>query len=186
MVTQTPTALVTADDLLELSNDGFQGELIRGVLCEAMAPGEYHGQVATEFAAELRNFVKPRRLGRVVSGDAGVKVELDPDTVRAPDVAFISASQRPLDQNNPRYSEVIPELVVEVTSPNDERQQVNDKAEMWMRHGVRLVWVAFPDEQTVEAHHAEHGVTLYRADDELDGMDVLPGFRCKVGSLFEA
>ena len=186
MVTQTPTALVTADDLLELSGNGFHGELIRGVLCETMAPGIDHAQIVAEFSRELGNFVKPRRLGRVVAGDPGVKVERDPDTVRAPDVAFISARQMPLEQRNRKYSEQIPELAVEVKSPSDSRQQVNDKAEMWLRHGVRLVWVAFPDERMVESHHAERGVVLYREDDELDGMDVLPGFRCAVGPLFEA
>ena len=186
MATETIPHLVTADELLELSSNGFYGELIRGVLCESMPPGVDHAQIAAEFCAELRNFVKPRRLGRVLAGDPGVKVERDPDTVRAPDVAFISANRLPLDQRNSGYSEVMPELVVEVKSPNDGRWTVYDKAQMWLRHGVLLVFVVYPDERTVEAHHAEQGVVLYREDDEIDGMDVLPGFTCAVAPLFEA
>lgn len=186
MTTDTPPKLLTANDLLELSSDGFYGELIQGILCECMPPGVDHAQIAAEFSGELRNFVKPRRLGRVLAGDPGVKVERDPDTVRAPDVAFISAGRLPLDQRIPGYTEVIPELVVEVKSPNDARWAIYDKAQMWLRHGVLLVWVVYPEEQTIEAHHADQGVTHYRADDDLDGMDVLPGFTCAVRSLFEA
>ena len=186
MTTDTPPKLLTADDLLELSSDGFYGELIRGVLCESIPPGVDHAQIAAEFCGELRNFVKPRRLGRVLAGDPGVKVERDPDTVRAPDVAFISARRLPLAQRNPGYSEVMPELVVEVKSPSDGRWAVYDKAQMWLRHGVLLVWVVYPEDRTVEAHHANQGVVLYREDDELDGMDVLPGFTCAVRPLFEA
>ena len=186
MATQSPTELVTADELLELSSKGFRGELIRGVLCEAMPPGLEHGEIATAFGAELRGFAKPRRLGRVAVGDPGIKIERDPDTVRAPDIAFFSASRLPLDQRNPGYAEVIPELVVEVKSPRDSREQLYDKAQMWLRHGVRLVWLVYPEERTVEAHHAEQGVAVYGDDDELDGMDVLPGFTCAVSPLFES
>jgi len=185
MATQSPAELVTADELLELSSKGFLGELIRGVLCEAMPPGVEHAQIAAECAAELRNFVKPRRLGRVLAGDPGIKVESDPDTVRAPDVAFFSASRLPLDQRIPGYAEVMPELVVEVKSPSDGCWTLYDKAQMWLRHGVRLVWLVYPEERTVEAHHAEQGVAVYREGDELDGMDVLPGFRSSIGPFFE-
>ena len=185
MATQAPTESVTADELLELSSRGFRGELIRGVLCEAMPPGVDHAQIAAEISGELRSFVKPRRLGRVLAGDPGVKIERNPDTVRAPDVAFISAGLLPLDQRNPGYSEVMPELVVEVKSPNDGRWTLYDKAQMWLRHGVRIVWLVYPEERTVEAHHAEQGVAVYGEDDELEATDVLPGFRCKVGPLFE-
>ena len=186
MTTQSPAKLVTADDLMQLSADGFHGELIRGVLCESMPPGVEHAQIAAELGRELGNFVKPRRLGRILVGDPGINIERDPDTVRAPDVAFISASQLPLEQRLPAYSDLIPELVVEVKSPNDSRDRLNDKAEMWLWHGVRLVWVAFPEQRIVEAHHAERGVVVYREGNELDGLEVLPGFSCPVGPLFEA
>ena len=186
MVTETTSQLVTADELLELSSTGFHGELIRGVLCESMPPGVDHARIAAKFVMRLGAFIEPRRLGRVLVGDPGVKVERDPDTVRGPDVAVISAERLPLDQRVSGYTDVIPELVVEVKSPNDSRDQINDKAQMWLRHGVLLVWVVYPDERTVEAHHADQGVVLYREDDELDGMDVLPGFACAVRPLFEA
>lgn len=185
MATETIPQLVTANDLLELSSQGFHGELIRGLLCESMPPGLDHAQIAVKFVTRLGPFVERRRLGRVAVGDPGIKIERDPDTVRAPDVAFFSVQRLPLVQRIPGYVDVLPELVVEVKSPSDSREQVNDKAEMWLRHGVRLVWAAFPDDRAVEAHHADQGVVVSQEDDELDGMDVLPGFSCAVGPLFE-
>ena len=186
MATETIPHLVTADELLELSSKGFYGELIRGMLCESMPPGVDHAQIAAKFVTRLGPFVEQRRLGRVAVGDPGIKIERDPDTVRAPDVAYFSAQRLPLNQRILGYADVLPELVVEVKSPRDSRDQANDKAEMWLRHGVRLVWAVYPDERTVEAHHADEGVVLYREDDEIDGMDVLPGFTCAVAPLFEA
>lgn len=185
MTTETPPKLLTADDLLELHSKGVRGELIRGVLCETMSTGVNHGQIVIELGSEIRAFVKPRRLGRVVGSDAGVWLERDPDTVREPDIAFFSAEQMPLDQQVVGYAEVAPDLVVEVKSPNDSRLAVYDKAEMWLRHGVRLVWVVYTERRTVEAHHVDRGVVVYEADDDLDGMDVLPGFTCAIDPLFE-
>ncbi len=185
MTTETTPQLLTADDLLELYSQGVRGELIRGVLCETMSTGVNHGQIVVEFASEIRAFVKPRRLGRVVGSDTGIRIERDPDTVREPDIAYFSAERMPLDQQVSGYAEVAPELVVEVKSPNDSRQTVYDKAEMWLRYGVRLAWAVYPERRTVEAHHVDRGVVVYQADDELDGMDVLPGFTCAVGPLFE-
>ena len=185
MTTETTPQLLTADDLLKLYSQGVRGELIRGVLCETMPAGVNHGQIVMELGGEIRAFIKPRRLGRVVGSDAGVLIERDPDTVREPDIAYFSAERIPLDRQVTGYAEVTPDLVVEVRSPNDSRQAVYDKAEMWLRHGVRLAWAVYPERRTVEAHHVDQGVVAYQEDDELDGMDVLPGFRCAVSELFE-
>ena len=185
MTTETPPKLLTADDLLKLHSKGVRGELIRGVLCETMSTGVNHGQIVAKLVSRLVIFVEARRLGRLAASDIGVVLGRDPDTVREPDIAFFSAERMPLDQRILGYAEVAPELVVEVESPNDSSWAVYDKAEMWLRHGVRLVWVVYPERRTVEAHHVDQGVVVYQADDQLDGMDVLPGFTCAVNPLFE-
>ena len=92
MATETLPKLLTADDLLELYSQGVRGELIRGVLCESMSTGVNHGEIVIELGSEIRAFVKPRRLGRVVGSDAGVLLERHPDTVREPDIAFFPPS----------------------------------------------------------------------------------------------
>ena len=113
-----------------------------------------HGEIVISLGGELRNFVRPRRLGRLTGSDAGVWLERDPDTVREPDLAYISAEKLPLDVRATTYYEVVPDLVVEVASQSDTLQSIDDKARMWLSYGVRLVWVAFPDSRSVDVYPA--------------------------------
>ena len=113
----TLTKLLTADDLLRLDSEGVRGELIRGVLYETMPTGQEHGEIAANLVTELRNFVKPRKLGRLTVSDAGVWLERDPDTVREPDIAYTSAARLPPGVRVRGYAEVVPDLVVEIVSP---------------------------------------------------------------------
>ena len=87
-MTTTAQKLLTAEDLLRLDGKGVRGELIRGVLCETMPTGHEHGTVVVNLSAELRNFVKPRKLGTLTASDSGVWLERAPDTVREPDIAY--------------------------------------------------------------------------------------------------
>ncbi len=177
--------LLTADDLLALHSKGVKGELIRGVLCQTGSTGIEHGEIASNFMLGLGTFVKPRKLGRVFGSDSGVRLERAPDTVREPDVAFISAERLPLGTRITGFSEMPPELVVEIVSPSDTLREVRDKAGMWLSHGVILVWVADPDTRTVDVYrHGSPTVTLTEVD-TLDGAAVLPGFTLPVREVFE-
>ncbi len=178
--------LLTADDLLRLDAQGVRGELIRGALIETMPAGREHGRIVVNLSAELRNFVKPRKLGILTASDSGVWLERDPDTVREPDVAFFSAEKSPLDERVDGYAEVVPDLVVEIVSPSDSRTAVNDKALMWLRYGARLVWVVHPDARVVDVHREGHPVAALGENDALDGLDALPGFSCPVREIFAA
>ncbi len=184
-MTTTQTRLLTAADLLRLDTQGVRGELIRGVLCETMSAGYEHGQIVMRMGALLMNFIAPKRLGTLVGSDAGVWLERDPDTVREPDIAFTSAEKIPLNARITGYAEVAPDLVVEVASPGDSRRAVHDKARMWLSHGVRLVWVVQPDTRSVDVHRPDAAVATLDADGVLDGLDILPGFRCGVSALFD-
>ena len=179
------TGLLTADDLLRLYSEGARGELIRGVFCETMPSGQDHGEIAAQIVYLLGTFVKPRRLGRIMASDAGVLLERDPDTVREPDVAFFRADKHPPGARVRGYAEAIPDLVVEIASPNDSARDVVDKARMWLSFGARLVWVAYPDTRSVVAHPLGGEARALGAEDTLDGGDVLPGFSCKVGDVFD-
>ena len=183
---KTASGLLTADDLLRLSSDGVRGELIRGVLSETMPTGREHGQIAANLTILLGVFVKPRKLGVLTTSDSGVQLEHDPDTVREPDVAFFSAEKSPLDERVTGYAQVAPDLAVEIVSPSDRLPAVNDKAMMWLRYGVRLVWVVRPDERRVDVHRDGHAVVTLTESGALDGMDVLPGFPCPVREIFGA
>lgn len=183
--TQAKPRLITADDLLRLYSEGVHGELIRGVLCETMPPGLDHGEIVATVAFLLKQFLQTNRLGRVMGGDPGIWIERGPDTVRAPDVAFYSSDRLPFGVKTPGYSELIPDMVVEVVSPSNRPTEVNDKAEMWLRRGVRLVWVVWPDRGTVEVYRPTERVVELSDDATLDGADVLPGFSTPVTAIFE-
>ena len=177
--------LLTADDLLRLHSKGIKGELVRGVLRETMSVGGKHGEVAMALGGELRAFIRPRRLGRVAGSDAGVRLERDPDTVREPDVAYFSADTLPLDVEVHAYYEVIPDLVVEIVSPNDRPAEVAERVAMWQGYGVPLVWAVYPVERIVAAHVLEGPTVIYTEDDTLDGGSVLPEFRCTVRDILD-
>ena len=186
VLTKPPTTkLLTATDLLRLAAEGVRGELIRGVLHETMIMGVEHGEIAVNLVAEMRHFVKPRKLGRLTCSDTGVWLERDPDTVRGPDIAYFSAAKMPLEARIPGYAEVVPEMVVEVVSPNDTRREVAAKARMWLRYDVRLVWVVLPQTRSVDVYRPGRAVVTLADEDTLDGLDVLPGFTCAVSAVFD-
>ena len=178
------TTLLTAADLLRLDGAGMHGELIRGVFCETMPAGQLHGTIVMRLGAKLIDFVEPAGLGTVVGSDSGVWLERDPDTVREPDIAFTSARRLPLGQATTGYAEVVPDLVVEVASPNDRRDELHDKARMWLSYGVRLAWVIYPDSRSAQVHRPDQPAEFLTAEATLDGHDVLPGFACPLAKVF--
>ena len=180
----TETELLTANDLMRLHIQGIRGELIGGVLCETMSTGVEHGEIVMHLGRHLGNFIAPRRLGRLIGSDSGIRLERDPDTVREPDVAFISAERMPLEERITTYAETVPDLVVEIASPSDDLDNVFNKARMWLSFGVKLVWVVHPDTRSVDVHRDGRNVIPMDEHGVLDGEDVLPGFFCPVGSIF--
>ena len=178
--------LLTADEFLRLCEKRvIRGELVKGVVRETMPAGGEHGEVAAALAAEFINHVRPRRLGRVAASDAGVLLERNPDTVREPDVVFISAEKLPLDVKVRGFYEVIPDLVVEIVSPGDSPSYVAQRVAMWHSFGVPLVWAVYPVARTVAAHPLEGPAIIYTEDDTLDGGTILPDFRCPVRDILD-
>ena len=184
-MTTPKTKLLTADDLLRLYSRGVRGELIRGELHETMSSGREHGELVMNLASAMGAFIKPRRLGRLYGSDSGVLLERDPDTVREPDIGFVSAAKAPRGVRVTGYSEEIPDLVVEVASPSDSLREIREKSLMWKGHGVRIVWAVYPDTRTVDVYREDGVVTTLAENDTLDGGGVLPGFSCAVSDIFE-
>ncbi len=173
-------ARMTADELLRDSRYESGYELIDGRLVKMAPTGFSHGQIAQEFSFAIQSWVKPRQLGTVVAAETGFVVSQpgQPDTVLAPDVAFVRADRLP-PAGAPelkKYLRLAPDLVVEVASPNQSVAALAAKAQFWLDVGVRLVWVAWPESEQVDVWRAAlPKQTLTRAD-TLDGHDVLPGF----------
>ena len=180
----TAKKLLTADDLLAMPDDGKRYELIRGELIEMPPTSLEHGIIAARFGRRMGNFAEEHDLGHGVAADTGVNVERNPDTVRAPDYGFISY-ERMAEPPSPRgYADVIPDLVLEVVSPNDRQPDIDAKTQMWLEAGVRLALVAYPEAREVHAHHDDGSVMHYGIGDTVVGDPVLPGFACPVADIF--
>ncbi len=178
--------LLTADEFLRLCQQRvIKGELVKGVVRETVSAGGEHGEIVVLIGSVLGAHVRPGRLGRVAGSDAGVLLQRDPDTVREPDVAFISAEKLPLDVKVRGFYEVVPDLVVEIVSPGDSPAYVAERVAMWHSFGVPLVWAVYPVARTVAAHPLEGPAIIYTEDDTLDGGPVLPEFQCPVRDILD-
>ncbi|MGL4552460.1 MAG: Uma2 family endonuclease [Gemmataceae bacterium] len=187
-MTTLATTLMTAEEFAELPDpaDGSRLELVRGEVVTMPPPSGYHGQCCAEIGFHLRTYggTGPTRRGHVTSNDSGVRLESDPDTVRGPDVAYWDKERLP---QMPRtgYPAVAPDLVVEVMSPSDVFTKVMAKVQQYLDAGVRLVWVAVPEDQAVAVYSpGGRPVRLLTAADTISGEDVLPGFTCPVAGFF--
>lgn len=176
----TTGTLMTADELLELPDDGLRHELVRGEL-RTMAPaGEAHGGVAAAIIASLFAYVKQQKLGRVYSSDTGFRIARNPDSVRSPDAAFVR-QERVVE--TPKYFEGPPDLAVEVVSPNDRYSAVQEKTLEWLRAGVRAVVIVDPQTRRAHVHRAGASTPVV---DVIQVEEILPGWRLPLAELFEA
>ena len=182
---RTLKKLFTAEDLLCLSATGRRLELVKGKVYEMAPAGGRHGHAAINGGSTVLNVhVRSNRPGRVFAAETGFILRHDPDTVRAPDVSFISRSRLALDEIPDGYIDLAPDLVVEVVSPNDRRREVREKVEEWLNAGVRLVWVLYPATRSAIVYRSLNDVTHLTADGFLDGEDIVPGFTCRLAELF--
>lgn len=177
------TAGLTADDLLALGSD-CHCELVEGELQQMSPTAPQHGEVSFLFASVVGGFVLSHRLGRCYGAETGFRLRRNPDTVRAPDFAFVAAGRITAGMDPTRYFDLAPDLVVEVASPHDRAAEIAKKVREYLDAGVPLVWVAYPQVPAVAVRRAGVPMHLLLSDDELSGEDVLSGFACRVGDLF--
>ena len=183
MTTATERKLMTADELLALpKGDGRRYELIRGVLIEKMPTGDPHGESVVLFTMAVGNYAHSNRHGVVRSGDPGYWLERDPDTVRAPDVAWFAPGR--LTRGRRGYPEMAPDLAIEVKSPSNSWPEITAKAQMWLCYGSREAWVGDPETVTVRIYRPNAAPVVLGADDVLEGGELLPGFSITVRDLF--
>jgi len=177
----TTTHLMTAEDLLNMPDDDLRHELIKGKLL-TMAPAKFeHGRVVGNLTIILGQYVKDNGLGIICGAETGFKLESDPDTVRAPDIAFIPKGRV---ENPETFGSGSPELAVEVLSPSERKTQIAEKTSQWLACGAKSVWNVDPRKRTVEVFHADGQRWLFHEGDELVD-DTVPGFRVAVSKIFE-
>ena len=175
----------TAEQLLAMPDDGWRYELIEGEL-HRMAPAGYeHGRVTMNLSGRILEHVRSRSLGVVVTAETGFIIKRDPDTVRAPDVAFIAAARADAARNVRGYFPGAPDLAVEVVSPSDTFSDVEEKVFEWLGAGSVAVVVVDPRRRRVTLNRSEQDIRVLGEGDTLDLSFVLPDFSIPVTQLFE-
>jgi len=178
--------LLTAEDFLQMPDvPGKRFELVRGELVEIPGTTARHGEIAAVFYEVVRAFVRLHALGRVYFDGIGYIIARDRDIVRVPDVSFVAQRRIPETGAPDTHWPFAPDLAVEVVSTYDRAVDVYEKVREYLDAGTQLVWVAWPRTRSVTAHAADGSIVELGPDDELDGGDVLPGFRVRVSDLFE-
>ena len=179
---------VTADELpalsARLSALGQRAELVGGGLVVMAPAGGRHGEVAHTIALFIGNHVRKRDLGRVFAAETGFVLRRDPDTVRAPDAAFVAAERLKAEEAPAGFLESAPDLAVEVVSPGDSSAAVGDKVRDWLEAGARLVWVVHPRTRSVVVHRPGQPAETLHDGDVLEGGSVLRDFAVPVRDLF--
>lgn len=182
-----PQRIMTADELLQMGDDAHGYELIAGRLVKMSPTGGRHGTIESRLDRILGNYIDTHNLGLLLAGEPGFILSRNPDTVLAPDLAFIQTGREP-DPNSPLWDEflpVIPDFVVEVASPSPFKPEMRDKAKTWLAAGVRMVWVVWPKTKQVDVWRPQQAMLTLTSADSLEGYDILPGFAHPVAKLFE-
>ncbi|HWA97431.1 MAG TPA: Uma2 family endonuclease [Pirellulales bacterium] len=175
---------MTADELFWRPDDNLRHELVKGEITTMTPAGFEHGEIIMELATRMRIHVKQRRLGSVLSSDTGFILSRDPDTVRAPDVSFVVASRIERIGSPKTFFPGAPDLAVEVVSPNDRVNELDEKVQEYLAAGSQEVWVINPKTRTATVYRNDGTVAVLTERDALNGGSLIPGFTCAVADIF--
>lgn len=174
--------LYSVEEFAALPADGRFYELVEGRIV-AMTPADsFHSAVAMRIGRLLDSFIDDSGIGMVTGEQGGYRLAADPDTVRAPDVAFIRAER--LSRRIGAYIDGAPDLVVEVMSPTDSAVELSEKIDAYFAAGTRLLWVVYPRQRRIVVYDAPLQSHILTEADTLDGGEVLPGFSTPVSKIF--
>lgn len=181
----TVVQLVTAEELLNMPDDGFRYELIKGELIKMSPAGHKHGRIAATFTSLLDQHVRANQLGAVYAAETGFLLSSEPDTVLAPDVAFIRRERLEEVGEVEGYWPGAPDLAVEVVSPGDTYTEVEEKALDWLAGGSSVVLVLNPRKRTVTVYKSVTEITILDENSVLDLSHVVANFQIPVKALFD-
>jgi Uma2 family endonuclease len=173
---------MTIEEFERLPDEASRMELVRGHVVREPPAGFEHGGIAAQVASCLHTFVRRHGLGKVLGAETGFVLFDDPPTVRAPDVAFVARDRLPADPRG--FPRLAPDLAVEIVSPSNTLSEIQDKVFDYLDAGTRLVWVVEPRGRTVTVYRSREEIGILTPSQEIDGGEVLPGFRVEVSELF--
>ncbi len=181
----TSTALMTAEELMQLPDDDLRHELINGELITMPLPKLPHGRIATRLGLPLAQFVLENELGEVYISDIGYQVTWNPDTVLAPDVTFISKERLEQAGDVQGYWQGPPDLAVEVYSPGYRPGKVSERVSRLFSFGTKQVWIVDLKHSTVAVYRSESDIKTLSGSDYLEAQDLFPGFRIPLERIFK-
>lgn len=174
--------LITVDeyeDFLAQHPDGLY-ELIHGEIVEKV-PTQEHGVIATKIAARLLVFMEDNLIAGHVATEARYRPADDQHNDRLPDVSVHLTDQPVVKRGAVKE---LPNLAVEVKSPNDSNKRMREKAAYYIENGCRMVWLVYPAKRIVEVYQPDKDIDILLENDTLTAGDVLPGFMLPVATIF--
>jgi Uma2 family endonuclease len=175
---------LTADDFFSLDLHDVRSELVQGEVVQMCPAGGEHGVVAMRIGSRLLDFVEAHDLGVVCAAETGFLLDRDPDTVRAPDAAFVSKKRMGPGPPPKKFWPYPPDLAVEVVSPSETAESIQARVREWLAAGTSAVWLLYPGLSVVHVYRNPTDVRILQKGDALTGGDVLPGFTCGLVDLF--
>jgi Uma2 family endonuclease len=179
----TLTALMTAEEFMQLPRGESQHELINGELITMVLPRLPHGRIQARLVAPFSQFVSEHDLGEVF-GELGFLLTVDPDTVIGPDVCFISKQRLQEEGEVKGFWPGPPDIAAEIVGPSDTRPKVRERTLQWLRYGAKQVRIVNPKDRTVTIHRSPSDATTFSGSDYLEAQDLLPGFRLSLDRIF--
>ena len=178
------TKLITAEELFEMSFRVGRSELIDGELIQ-MSPASFeHGDVTVRLTWRIAQFVDQHNLGVVAGAETGFILRRNPDTVRAPDIAFVTKARVQKAGPVRAFWPGCPDLAVEVVSPSDSFTEVEAKALAWIDGGCHVVWVVDPKQKHVTEYRSSTEIRIFKGTDRLSAPDLLKDWSVEVEKLF--
>src|SRR5260370_14343060 len=174
--------LLPGAEFAALPREGLGLELIRGEIAALPPAFDDHGEASASVMALLGEYVRSQGLGGMYAA-TGFLIAEHPDTMRAPDLAFIQTNRVP-SPGTPGWVRVMPDLVAEVVSSGDRTTEVAEKVRMWLDASGRLVWIVYPSRRAIEVVRPDEPALVLHDGDQLHGYDVVPGFACPIGQVF--
>lgn len=179
------TSIVTAEELFRFPADGFRYELVKGSL-QVMSPaGGRHGRIAIQIAWLLKNHVHKNQSGIVFAAETGFRISRDPDTVLAPDVAYVQRSRYEELEETTSYLPIAPDLVIEVLSPSDRFAAVESKAFAWLDSNSQLVLLVDPENESIHAYRSRKRIEIFEAHETIDCSDAVAEWTLSVADVFK-
>lgn len=174
----------SAAQLAMMPDDGNRYELIEGELTLMSPAGGRHGRIAVRFNKLLAIHVDDNALGATFAAETGFLISTNPDTVRAPDGAFVEQTQMDRLADDTGFLPFAPDLAAEVVSPNDSFAFVEKKAFAWLEAGCKIVVILEPESQTVHTYRSRSQISVYCEDEIVNVDDVVKGWAFSVNDIF--